>query len=315
MALHPGAKWVVDAAAAALEMGQTPIEEKTAEQARAFYSDSRGALTPDLPDVGLVENLMIPGPHGEIGARYYRPLKSNADDILPLCVFYHGGGWVIGDLESHDYVCRRMANSGGFAVVAVDYRMGPENKFPTAVEDAFAALEWAANGAGGRAIDQDRLAVSGDSAGGNLAIVVTILARDTGVKGIKFQGLIYPATDMNMITQSHIDFAEGHILTNKSMIWFQDQYLNAPEDREDWRASPIKHDDLTGLPPALVITAGHDPLKDEGKAYADRLAEAGVDVAFNCYEGQIHGFVTMAKVIDESDVAIDQVAAAIKAAI
>jgi acetyl esterase len=315
MTLHPGAKWVVDAAAAALEMGQTPIEEKTAEQARAFYNDSRAALTPDLPEVGLVENFNIPGPLGDIAVRYYRPSGSSADEILPLCLFYHGGGWVIGDLDSHDYVCRRMANTGGFAIVSVDYRMGPEDVFPAAVNDCYAALEWAAAGAGGRAIDPDRLAVAGDSAGGNLAIVTTILARDTDGPNIRFQGLIYPATDMNMITQSHKDFAEGHILTNKGMVWFQEQYLSSPEDREDWRASPIKSKDLSGLPPAIVITAGHDPLKDEGKAYADRLREAGVEVGFKCYEGQIHGFVTMAKVIDESDVAIDQIANAIKEAI
>ena len=162
MALHPGAKWVVDAAAAALEMGQTPLEEKTPEQARAFYSDSRGALSPDLPDVSQIEDLNIPGPHGEIPARYYRPIGSAEDEALPLCIFYHGGGWVIGDLETHDYVCRRMANNGGFAVVSIDYRMAPEHTFPTAVEDAYAALEWAAEGAAGRAIDPARLAVAGD---------------------------------------------------------------------------------------------------------------------------------------------------------
>jgi acetyl esterase len=315
MTLHPGAKWIVDAAAAALAEGQTPIEEKTPEQARAFYSDSRGALTPDLPDVGLVEDMVIPGPHGDIAARYYRPAGSALDDVLPLCLFYHGGGWVIGDLESHDYVCRRMSNSGGFAIVSVDYRMAPEHTFPVAVEDAYAALEWAAAGAHGLAIDPERLAVSGDSAGGNLAAVVTLLARDNNGPAIRFQGLIYPATDMNMTTQSHVDFAEGHILTRNSMVWFHEQYLNSAEDREDWRASPIKHENLAGLPPALVITAGHDPLKDEGKAYADRLSDAGVEVAFKCYEGQIHGFVTMAKVIDESDVAIDHVASAISAAV
>ena len=315
MTLHPGAKWIVDAAADALKMGQTPIEEKTAEQARIFYAESRGALTPDLPDVGLVENLVIPGPHGDIAARYYRPAGASTDDILPLCLFYHGGGWVIGDLDSHEYVCRRMVNSGGFAVISVDYRMAPEHTFPVAVEDAYAALEWAAAGAGGRKIDPDHLAVSGDSAGGNLSAVVALMARDQAGPVIRFQGLIYPATDMNMITQSHTDFAEGHILTAKSMVWFQEQYLNSLADREDWRASPIKHENLKDLPPAIVITAGHDPLKDEGKAYAERMADAGVDVTFKCYEGQIHGFVTMAKVIDESDVAIDQVAKAIAAAI
>ena len=142
---------------------------------------------------------------------------------------------------------------------------------------------------------------------------MALMARDNNGPAIKFQGLIYPATNMNMITQSHEDFAEGHILTAKSMDWFQDHYLNSAQDREDWRASPIKHDNHGDLPPAFVVTAGHDPLRDEGKAYADLMSEAGVDVTYTCYDGQIHGFFTMAKVIDESDVAIDEIAAAISA--
>ena len=314
MTLHAGAKWVLDAIAAAEAEGRPPTEETTPEESRQLYRDSRGALTPEPPEVALAEDGAFAGDAGEVPVRYYRPLGSATGEALPVMVFYHGGGWVIGDLDTHDVICRTMANAGGFAVISVDYRMGPEHKFPAAVDDAFAALRWVAAGAGGRAIDPGRIAVGGDSAGGNLAAVVSILARDAGGPGIAFQGLIYPATNLDRDTQSHIDFAEGHLLTAKSQVWFQDLYLRSPADRDDWRTSPIKHADLSNLPPALVVTAGHDPLRDEGLAYAERLEEAGVGAEYSCYESQIHGFVTMGKVIDEAALALGEVALAAKAA-
>jgi acetyl esterase len=314
MTLHSGAKWVLDAIAAAEAEGRPPMEQTTPEESRTLYRDSRAALTPDVPDVALVEDGSFPGDGGDVAIRYYRPKKSRARDALPVMVFYHGGGWVIGDLDTHDVICRTMANAGGFAVIAVDYRMGPEDKFPAAVDDAYAALCWVAEGAGGRAIDPMRIAVCGDSAGGNLAAVVTLMARDKQGPALAFQGLIYPATNMHRETQSHIDFAEGHLLTAKAQVWFQDHYLRGPEDRDDWRASPGKHPDLSNLPPALVVTAGYDPLRDEGEAYADALEEAGVGAEYSCYEGQIHGFVTMGRVIDEAASALGEIAWAAQAA-
>jgi acetyl esterase len=314
MTLHKGAKWVLDAIAAAEAGGRPPMEEMTPAQSRQLYSDSRAALTPAAPDMALVEDDVFPGAAGDVAIRYYRPLGSKPDERLPVMVFFHGGGWVIGDLDTHDVVCRTMSNAGAFAVISVDYRRGPEAKFPAAVDDAFAALKWTAQGAGGRAIDAARIAVCGDSAGGNLAAVAAIMARDAGGPALAFQGLIYPATNMNRDTQSHIDFAEGHLLTAKSQVWFQEQYLRGPADRDDWRASPLLCDDLSGLAPALVLTAGHDPLRDEGEAYAERLEDAGVGAEYSCYDGQIHGFITMGKVIDEAEGALNEVAMAAQAA-
>ncbi len=314
MTLHAGAKWVLDAIAAAEADGRPPMEETTPEQSRALYRDSRAALTPEAPDMAVVEDDVFPGDGGDVAIRYYRPNGAKPTDALPVMVFYHGGGWVIGDLDTHDVVCRTLANAGKFAVISVDYRMGPEHKFPAAVDDSFAALRWVADGAGGRAIDPQRIAVCGDSAGGNLAAVMAIMARDESGPALVFQGLIYPATNMDRDTQSHIDFAEGHLLTAKSQVWFQDLYLRGPQDRNDWRTSPLKHPDLSNLPPALVVTAGYDPLRDEGEAYADRLEEAGVASEYSCYEGQIHGFVTMGKVIDEAASALGEIAWAAQAA-
>jgi len=314
MTLHTGAKWVLDAIAAAEADGRPPMEETTPEQSRELYRDSRAALTPEVPDVALVEDAAFAGDAGDVAIRYYRPFGTKAKQELPVMVFYHGGGWVIGDLDTHDVVCRTLANAGDFAVISVDYRMGPEHKFPAAVDDAYAALCWTADGAGGRAIDSSKIAVCGDSAGGNLAAVMTLMARDQRGPAITFQGLIYPATNLHRDSQSHVDFDEGYLLTAKSQVWFQDHYLRGPEDRDDWRVSPLLHDDLSNLPPALVLTAGYDPLRDEGEAYADRMEEEGVGAEYSCYEGQIHGFVTMGRVIDESALALGEVALAAKAA-
>ena len=314
MTLHAGAKWVLDAIAAAEADGRPPMEETTPEESRALYRDSRAALTPDAPDMAVVEDGVFSGDGGDVPIRYYRPHGSKPKDALPVMVFYHGGGWVIGDLDTHDVVCRTLSNAGKFAVISVDYRMGPEHKFPAAVDDCFAALRWVAGGAGGRAIDPHRIAVCGDSAGGNLAAVMAIMAREENGPALAFQGLIYPATNLHCDTESHVEFGEGHLLTAKSQVWFHDQYLRSAADKDDWRVSPLKHPDLSNLPPALVVTAGYDPLRDEGEAYADRLEEAGVPSECSCYEGQIHGFVTMGKVIDEAASALGEIAWAAQAA-
>ncbi len=314
MTLHPGAKLVLELIEQAEAEGRPPLEEMSPTEARAFYRDSRGALSPEPPDVGLSEDLSVETDAGPVPVRYYRPKGSRDAERVPALVFFHGGGWVIGDPDTHDVICRWLTNAGGFAVFSVDYRMGPEHKFPAAVEDCMAVTQWVAAGAGGRAIDPSRLAVSGDSAGGNLAAVVSILARDADGPEIAFQALIYPATDLHCTTPSHAEFGEGHMLTAKGQRWFQDQYLENRDQRSDWRVSPALHDDLSALPPALVLTAGYDPLRDEGKAYADLLNAAGVAADYSCYEGQIHGFLTMGKVIDEAQTAAEEIAAAVKAA-
>lgn len=287
--LDPEAQLVLELIA---KSGRKPWYELSPAEARAQYVETRNALQGPEPEMALVRNLAVPGPGGNIPVRLYRPKGSGQADKLPVLVYYHGGGWVIGDLETHDIICRELCNRSGAAVVSVDYRMGPEHRFPAAVEDAYAALAWVAMEGRNLGLDTRRIAVGGDSAGGNLAAVCSLLAREQGPR-LSFQLLIYPATDMIGDTDSHRALAEGYMLTGEAIAWFAGHYLNGPEDRLDWRASPLRAADLKGLPPALVITAGFDPLKDEGKAYAERLKASGVPVEFFCYEGMIHGFFGM----------------------
>lgn len=287
----------------------------TPEEARKLYKETRGAVTPEPPEVSEIDNIAAPGPHGPIPLRYYRPAGAGKKERLPVLVYYHGGGWVIGDLDTHDVVCRTLCNEARCAVVSVDYRMGPEHKFPKAVNDAYAAAKWVAEEAKFLRIDAERLAVGGDSAGGNLAAVVCLMARGLeNVPKIVYQLLIYPATDMHMTTPSHAKFGEGHLLTRPSMDWFQQQYLNGPQEREDWRASPIRAKNLKGLPPAYVLVAGNDPLRDEGEAYAMALRAAGVPVVLREFEGQIHGFITLGKVIPQAGQAMAEMGVALKLA-
>ncbi len=314
MTIDPQAQAVLDAIAQAEAAGRPKSETLEPDAARQQYRETRAAVTPEVPEVALSEDLRVPGPGGEIPLRFYRPAGSTENQALPVLVYYHGGGWVFGDLESHDVVCRALANAGGFAVCSVDYRMGPEDKFPAAVDDAKAVVDWLAAGAGGRAVEAGRLALGGDSAGGNLAAVVALLAREQG-PDIAFQALIYPATSMLRDTPSHEEFGEGYLLTAAMQMWCQNHYLNGPADQTDWRASPLLADDLSGLPPAFVLTAGFDPLRDEGRAYAERLRAAGVATTLRCFEGQIHGFITMGKVIDAAHEAIAETAGQVAAAL
>ena len=223
-------------------------------------------------------------------------------------VFFHGGGWVIGDLDTHDVVCRTLANEGQLIVIAVDYRLAPEHKFPAAVDDAIAATEWIADNAGSLGIDPARLMVGGDSAGGNLAAVVSLHAREAGPK-IAGQVLIYPATDFRMSHPSHSEPETSCLLTHSVIRWFRDHYLNNLSDGEDWRASPSRVESLEGLPPAYVLTAGADPLRDEGDEFAERLRKAGVPVEHKTYPGQFHGFITMGKLLPKAGVALADIAA------
>jgi acetyl esterase len=277
-----------------------------------MFKETRPASTPTPPAIGLVKDLVADGPLGSIPLRLYRPAGVAATTALPALIYFHGGGWVIGDLDTHDVLCRQLTAEARISVVSVDYRMGPEHKFPAAVDDAWAATRWVARHAADLTVDAGRLAVGGDSAGGNLAAVVALLARDHGGPALAFQSLVYPVTDVGTETPSYRQNGEGFMLTRDSMKWFFAQYLNSDADAADWRVSPLRAPSLAGLPPALVITAGFDPLRDEGEAYAARLREAGVRVDSVCYGGMVHGFVGMGKLIDTANRAVSFIAGALR---
>jgi acetyl esterase len=249
------------------------------------------------PALPRIEDTRIPGPAGEIPARLYAPTAGGA--ALPAVAYFHGGGWVQGDLETHHGLCARLAAHAGALVVSVDYRLAPEHKFPAAVDDCLAAYRWLR--ARGRDVGADpgRVAVAGDSAGGNLAAVVSQLAAAGGGPVPTCQVLVYPAVDFSLATGSHRDLADGHVIPRDRVVWYMEQYLRAEADKADLRASPLRAPSLAGQPPTLVVTAGFDPLRDEGRAYADRLREAGVDVVYREYPGQIHAFVSLTRAIPQ----------------
>ena len=282
--------------------------------ARRIYRDTRGALSPSAPAVAEAKLLLAPGPGGPIPLRAYRPAGSSSEESLPLLMYFHGGGWVIGDLDTHDVVCRQLANGARCAVISVDYRMGPESPFPAAVEDCVAATRWAAAEAKQLRIDPQRIAVGGDSAGGNLATVVALTARDEGGPALAFQLLVYPATDQRYGFSSVERNGEGYLLTKQSMEYFRGHYLPRRQDWEDWRASPLLAKSLAGLPPALVITAGFDPLVDEGRAYAERLAAEGVPAAYREFADMVHGFLLMGGVLDTANAAVGECSKALRGA-
>jgi acetyl esterase len=310
--LHPQCRALLDLIE---RLGLPPIEKLSVADARASYRDRRGTTQPAPPTVGLVRDLSASGPLGPIPLRLYRPIGSDAAGPLPVLVYFHGGGWVIGDLETHDTLCRELAIGSGSAVVAVDYRMGPEHPFPAAVTDCIAAVRWVRDHADELRVDAARLAVGGDSAGGNLAAVAAISARDGGDLPIAFQLLIYPATDMRAEMPSHAENGAGYLLTREAIDYFVHHYIADRSAFADWRASPLLHPDLSNLPPALVLTAGFDPLRDEGAAYADRLSAAGTSATHVCFARQIHGFVPMGRVIDEANTAVALCAAELRRAL
>jgi acetyl esterase len=296
------------------DAGRPPYETLTPAEARAAYLAGRPVTHPEPPELEDVENIQIPAPHGAIAARIYRPKQlRNVNGLAPGLVFFHGGGWVIGDLDSHDVVCRRLAFDGELIVISVDYRLAPEHKFPAAVEDAITATQWVADHANDIGIDAARLCVGGDSAGGNLAAVVALAARDGNGPALSGQVLIYPATDFAMSHASHSEPGTSILLTHSVITWFRDHYLTGAADVHDWRASPARATTLIGLPPAYVLTAGADPLRDEGNDYASRLTEAGVSVTHRSFPGQFHGFFTMGKLLQQADVAASEIGAWLKA--
>jgi len=294
MALDPQAANVIDLI---VKSGRPPYHQLTPKDARQMFRETRPASTPPAPQIGAVRDVLTEGPQA-IPLRVYRPPGVSDSRRLPVLVYFHGGGWVIGDLETHDVLCRQLTAEAGVSVIAVDYRLAPEHKFPAAADDAWAATRWIAAHAAELGVDADRLAVGGDSAGGNLAAVVALLAREAGGPRIALQILLYPVTDLVSESQSYADLADGYMLTRDSMRWFRAQYLAKEQDAADWRVSPLRAPSLAGLPPALVVTAGYDPLRDEGEAYARRLREAGVSVDAVSFGGMIHGFVPMGRLID-----------------
>jgi acetyl esterase len=312
MPLDPDTQIVIDMIRMA---GRPPFEKLTPPEAREAYSASRKVLQPPREDVAETRDLSIPGPLGDIPLRLYRPQHTEAADRLPALVYYHGGGWLLGDLESHDGVCRRFANAARCRVVSVDYRMAPEHKFPAAVDDCAVATRWVADQADTLGVDPARVAVGGDSAGGNLAAVMALMARDGALPPLAYQLLIYPATDMMMTTVSSQAFGPGIPLTSATMKWFIDHYMRGVDDQRDWRASPLRAADLSGTAPALVLTCAYDPLCDEGIAYARRLEREGVRTTHLHFSDQTHGFMSMGRIVRAADVAIDMMAAALRKAL
>ncbi|MGE3707206.1 MAG: alpha/beta hydrolase [Vicinamibacterales bacterium] len=304
MPLHPQARAIIDIMASmGLSMDGDPIELRRL---------LKGFPRPQGEPVGAVADRRVPGPAGEVPVRVYTPADVRERD-RPAMIWFHGGGWVIGDLDGADFSCRALANRAGCTVVSVDYRLAPEAKFPAAVDDCVAVTEWVAANASALGIDVHRIAVGGDSAGANLATVVSLVARDRRGPALAFQALVYPATNHSFDTVSYRDNADGYLLTRDSMVWFWTHYLEALEDGANPLASPLRAADLSGLPPAIVLTAEFDPLRDEGEAYAERLRAAGVPVEAYRYDGQIHGFYAN-PAIDDGVAAVERVAASARRA-
>jgi acetyl esterase len=306
MPLDPTMKAILDAMPS-LFAGET-LKLPAAELRR--MSRERPAIGP-VEEVGRVEDRRIPGPAGEVPVRIYWPKGGEPRGLL---VFFHGGGWVLCDLDSHDGTCRSLTQSAGCVTVSVDYRLAPEHRFPAAPEDCYAAARWVAENARALGADASRLAIGGDSAGGNLTAAVTLMARERGGPRFVHQLMVYPVTDMAFQTASFKENGRGYMLTDEAMVWFREQYLSRPADARSPLASPLLAPDLSGLPPATVITAEFDPLRDEGEAYAARLREAGVAVDLRRYDGVIHGFLGMTALLSQAREAIAQAAGNLRSA-
>jgi len=298
----------VDAAAQAFltelaESGAKPIQEVMPQQAREQMLAGNAALPAPL-DVQSVVDEVLPC---QVPVRIYRP----ADGELPVVVYFHGGGWVIGDIETHDGHCRELANKLNSVIVAVDYRLAPESRYPAAAEDCYAATKWVSENASSLRVDAARVAVMGDSAGGNLAAVVALMSRDRGGPSIACQVLVYPITDYPLTTSSYEEFANDHLLTKDAMQWFWEQYVPSEADRTERYCSPLRAlrgESLADLPPALVLTAECDPLRDEGEDYGRRLTDAGVSCRVIRYDGAIHGFIRHSHRFEQARSAIREMA-------
>jgi len=305
MPLDPQAKEFLDQIAA---LGGLAMSQMTVPDARRMM-DTLASMGDAPPPVASSVDRHIPGPAGDIPVRVYTPVGTAP---FPVLVFFHGGGWVIGSIDTHDRTCRQLANGAGCMVVSVDYRLAPEHRFPAAAEDCYAATKWVAAHARDLGADPTRLAVGGDSAGGNLAAVIPQMARDRGGPPIVFQLLIYPATVAAFDTPSYHDNAEGYLLTTADMRWFWNHYLGEGGEVGNPYASPLRATSLAGLPPALVITAEFDPLRDEGELYAQALEKAGVAARLTRYDGMIHGFFGLTHLMDKAKAAVQESCGALK---
>jgi acetyl esterase len=308
MPLDPQARFLLDQLAA---QGGPALHELSPAQARQAFESMRLPV-PGEP-VAAIEDRRLPGPAGPVSVRLYVP--EGAGPASGALVYFHGGGWVIGSFETHENLCKALANRSGARVVAVDYRLAPEHRWPAAPEDCYAATCHLAEHGAAFGIDAARLAVAGDSAGGNLAAVVALLARERGGPRLRHQVLIYPVTDHDFERASYRENGEGYFLTTDAMRWFWDHYVPDRARRDDWSAAPLRAEKLAGLPPATVLTAEYDPLRDEGEAYAERLREAGVPTVLSRYDGQIHGFVSMLDLLDAGRRAADEIGATLRSAL
>ncbi len=310
MPLHPEFEAMLNELAA---LGGPQLIDLPPSEGREMYR----AMQPmdESIEVGAIANRSIDGPGGKIPLRIYTPSSPpEHGDLYPVFVYFHGGGWVIGDLDTSDSACRDVCNLANCVVVSVDYRLAPEHRYPAAADDCYAATCWVAEHATELGTDDSRLAVGGDSAGANLAAVVSQMSRDKAAPAIAFQLLIYPVTDAASDTLSYQENAEGYLLTAASMDWFWTHYIPEPENRFEPYASPARADDLSGLPPALVLTAEFDPLRDEGEAYAELLRQAGVSVEHVRYDGLIHGFFHMSRMLPSARPGMEKACAALKQA-
>ena len=312
MPLSSQAKALLDMA---YRVGAPRFHELSVDQARHSFRKLQWAFGLPSPAVAAtVEVAMTRADGSTLNARLYRPLDSSGDDELPLLIYFHGGGWCVGDLESYDVLCRELANGSGCAVLSIDYRLAPENPFPAAVEDAIFSIEWAAEQASLLGIDRGRIALGGDSAGGNLSIVGALLARERASVTIRFMFLVYPSTEIASDRPSRQLFDQGYLLDRESLEWFYGHYLPAG-DGEDWRASPMRAPSLAGLPPILLVTAECDPLADDCVAFAERVRAEGGEIEHVAVDGVVHGFITLGQFFPEATYAVDRIAAELRRAV
>jgi len=295
-----------------IDKGVPPVNSMTPVEARSSYRSRRTFTQPDAPEVFKVEDKVVSYEGVNVPVRVYHPHAAQSQAALPGLVYLHGGGWTMGDLDTHDVLCRSLCLQADIVVVSVDYRMGPEHKFPAAYDDTVAAFNWTVAHAASLGIDASSIAIGGDSAGGNLSAAACLGLRGQAVQPA-FQLLIYPATIMWQDTASYHANGKGYMLTQESIAYYTENYLRNREDAKDWRASPQLAESHAGLAPAFVMTAGFDPLRDEGLMYANALSKAGVSAQYICFERQIHGFITMGRVMQEANTAVSLCASVLRA--
>ena len=295
-----------------IDKGVPPVNSMTPVEARSSYRSRRTFTQPDAPEVFKVEDKVVSYEGVNVPVRVYHPHAAQSQAALPGLVYLHGGGWTVGDLDTHDVLCRSLCLQADIVVVSVDYRMGPEHKFPAAYDDTVAAFNWTVAHAASLGIDASRIAIGGDSAGGNLSAAACLGLRGQAVQPA-FQLLIYPATIMWQDTASYHANGKGYMLTQESIAYYTENYLRNREDAKDWRASPQLAESHAGLAPAFVMTAGFDPLRDEGLMYANALSKAGVSAQYICFQRQIHGFITMGRVMQEANTAVSLCASVLRA--